>query len=469
MFIGRKSELDRLNSLYETQSFQFPVIYGRRRIGKTTLLNEFSKNKQSIHFTAIESNSVQNLENLSKAIFGYSLNSTNTPTFKSFQDAFEYVFSIAEDYRLLFIIDEYPYLAKAEKSVASILQNLIDKYKDTSKLFLILCGSSMSFMEEHVLGYNSPLYGRRTAQFKIQPFNFFESREYFKNFTNIEIAKIYAIVGGTPQYLNQINDLNSIEDNIKSNFLNPNSYLFEEPRNLLLQEVRDPSTYNAIINAIANGCTKLSEIASKVQIETSACSIYINNLMSLGIIKKEVPFGETSSRKSIYIISDNLFRFWYRFIPSNFSIIQNGLINLAYNEVNKNFDTYMGPAFEEISKQFLWELNKSGNTPFTFTNLNRWWGNDPIRKCEADIDIMGSDGANSAIFCECKWSNEKTDYQVLEKLVLRSTLFNYQSNYFYLFSKSGFTSSCIEKAKSLNNTYLITFDDMISWYDNAQK
>ena len=170
----------------------------------------------------------------------------------------------------------------------------------------------MSYMEDHVLAYKAPLYGRRTAQMKILPFNFEETCHYFKNFTDEEKAYVYGIVGGTPQYLLQMNDKLSIEDNIKNTFLNPNSALFEEPENLLKQEVREPALYNAIITAIATGASRMSEISGKVGENTNICSVYIKNLISLGIIKKETPYGEKASRKAIYTIADNMFRFWYR-------------------------------------------------------------------------------------------------------------------------------------------------------------
>ena len=180
MFIGRERELSNLNKLYKSDKFEFAVIYGRRRVGKTALINEFIKGKPAICFTGVETNAKQNLENFSKCILEYASGINADTTFGSFQSALEYVFEIATQKRIILVIDEYPYVARASKSLASTLQLLIDKYKDNSKLFLILCGSSMSYMEDHVLAYKAPLYGRRTAQFKIQPFDFLEACEYFK-------------------------------------------------------------------------------------------------------------------------------------------------------------------------------------------------------------------------------------------------------------------------------------------------
>lgn len=237
MFIGREKELAELEKLYQANHFQFAVIYGRRRVGKTALINEFLKDRKAVAFTGVETNEKQNLDNFSKSILEYETGKNVDTSFLSFQSALEHVFELAEERRVVLVIDEYPYVAKASKSLASTLQLLIDKYKDTSKLFLILCGSSMSYMEDHVLAYKAPLYGRRTAQFKIEPFEFLEACRYFNHFKDEDKALAYGIVGGTPQYLLQINDLLSIEDNIKNIYLNPVSSLYEEPQNLLKQEV----------------------------------------------------------------------------------------------------------------------------------------------------------------------------------------------------------------------------------------
>ena len=461
MFIGRENELKKLNELYIKSGFQFPVIYGRRRVGKTALINEFIKDKEAIFFTGIESNARQNLENFSRSIFLYTDKALENNVFPSFQSALEYVFKLAEKKRIVLVIDEYPYVAKASKSLSSTIQSLIDKNKEISELFLILCGSSMSFMENHVLAYRAPLYGRRTAQFKILPFDFFESRSYFKKFSNIDMAAVYGIVGGTPQYLLQMNDELSLEENIKRNFLDPSSPLFEEPNNLLKQEVREPAIYNAIISAIATGCSKLSAISSKVGEETSACAAYLKNLISLGIIKKETPFAESSTRKTIYKIDDNLFKFWYRFIPDNIASVNRGLVDDVYKKILPKISDYMGAVFENICIQYLWKLRKQGNTGIEFTDLGRWWGNDSRNKCEIEIDIMGTDGADSALFCECKWTNEKVDVGVLNTLIERSQLFHYKNAQYYLFAKTGFTDGCVKKAEKTGNVTLVTYDEIV--------
>lgn len=469
MFIGRKNELSKLEKLYNTDKFQMPVIYGRRRIGKTALINEFIKNKPHISFTAIESSKRQNVENLSKSIYVFQNSHIEEtfPVFGSFSQAIEFIFQIAQKQRLVFVMDEYPYAAKCDQTLSSSLQAMIDKYHQSSRLFLILCGSSMSFMEEQVLGYESPLYGRRTAQFKINPFTFIETMEYFGDYDKYDAACLFGVSGGTPQYFLQFDTRLSVRENMIQKVLDTSSYLFEEPQNLLKQEVREAALYNTIISIIATGSTKLSEIASKSGEATSACSAVLKKLITLGIVVRETPFGEKEGRKSLYVINDNLFRFWYRFIPNNISALQNDMSELVYNMIENQFQSYMGPIFEEICRQYLWQLNRQGQLPFIFTSLGRWWGTNPSTRQQEEIDIVASDRTTpggyqkNAIICECKWRNELTEVSVLNKLVERSNLLPYNLKYLYLFSKSDFSEACIRTAKQLRNVTLVTFKEMI--------
>lgn len=457
MFIGRNDELKALKKMYMSGRFEFAVIYGRRRVGKTALINHFIDDKKAIYFMGVESSEKQNLENFSRSIIEYSSGISAQNTFSSFQAALEYIFKLSVKERIVLVIDEYPYVARSSKSLASTLQMLIDQYKDSSKLMLILCGSSMSYMEDNVLAYKAPLYGRRTAQLKILPFDFEETCRYLGSMADEDKALIYGMVGGTPQYLLQIDEGLSVEENIKDTFLNPVSFLFEEPINLLKQEVREPAIYTAIITAVAQGATKMSEIATKVGENTSVCSTYIKNLIDLGIIQKETPYGEKISKKSLYILEDNMFRFWYRFVFDNNSIIMRGASDVVYRRIYPEFSDYMGNVFEEICKQYLWKMLIKGNTPIQFSSLGRWWGNNPLEKKQIEIDIVAEQDKDTALFGECKWRNEKTDTEVLDTLIYKGKLFPYKSQYYYLFSKAGFTNGCQDKARDVGNVFLIDF------------
>ena len=258
-----------------------------------------------------------------------------------------------------------------------------------------------------------------------------------------------------------MDDRLSIEDNIKNTFLNPTSSLFEEPENLLKQEVREPALYNAIITAIATGASRMAEISTKVGEDTSVCATYLKNLMALGLILKETPYGEKASRKSLYAIDDNMFRFWYRFVPENNSIIARGASDLAYRRIQPHFSDYMGKVFEEICKQYLWMLLLNGTSPVEFKELGRWWGTDPSTHSQTEIDIMGEQDKDVALFGECKWTNENVDVGVLEKLEERSHLFHYHKVYFYLFAKKGFTKGCMDKANTMGNVMLVTYSSIL--------
>ena len=462
MFIGRERERKALENLYRSDKFEFAVIYGRRRVGKSALINQFIGNRKAIYFMGVESNEKQNLENFSKSILEYSNGIETESAFPSFQAALEYVFRLAEKERLILAMDEYPYVARSSKSLASTLQLLIDKYHQSSKLMLILCGSSMSYMEDQVLAYKAPLYGRRTAQMKIMPFDFEEVCRYFSYMPGEDKALLYGIVGGTPQYLLQMDSEKTVEENIKDTFLNPVSFLYEEPINLLKQEVREPSVYTAIIAAIAGGASRMSEISTKVGEETSVCTAYLKNLVSLGIVQRETPYGETASRKTIYAIEDNMFRFWYRFVLGNNSLIARGATDLVYKRIEPHLSEYMGKVFEEICKQFLWRQLLNGKCPVEFSSLGRWWGTDPSAKCQVEIDIMGEQDKDTALFGECKWTNEKVDLNILETLIRRSRLFHYKDTHLYLFSKSGFTKACMDTGAKMGNVTLVEYKDMVS-------
>jgi AAA+ ATPase superfamily predicted ATPase len=382
----------------------------------------------------------------------------STLHFNSFIDAFETVGNFSADERIVLVIDEYPYLAKSIKGMSSILQAHIDMHFKNSKMFLILCGSSMSFMENQVLGYQSPLYGRRTAQFKIQPFDFFESMKFHQGYDIYDNAVLYGITGGIPQYLEKINGKLSVEKNIIDSFFDPSSYLFEEPSNLLKQELREPQLYNDIITAIATGSSRLSEISSKAGIETAVCSKYLKVLISLGIVKKENSILAEKSKRTIYRLADNMFRFWYKFVPQNIAQIQAGAGKKAFNNIKQLIPAYMGEVFEEICKQYMWKENLAERLPFYFRDMGRWWGTNPVKKCQQEIDILAFDNAR-AIFCECKWTKEPVTKAVIDELVEKSLIFNYKEKYFFVFSKSGYTDECKKNVES--NVKLIEFKNMV--------
>jgi uncharacterized protein len=449
MFLGREKELKKLNNLYNSKGFQFVVMYGRRRVGKTTLLSEFAKSKPHLFYVAEEYSKDRALIDFSNQIYRL-FDLEGLPPFVGWNEAFDFITRKVLQKRIIIIIDEYPYLVGADKSISSILQNNIDHKFLKTNIFIIICGSSMSFMEKDILSYKSPLYGRKTSELKIEPFNFFESCKFIHNYCNIDKIKTYAVLGGIPHYLKYFDDRKSIKDNILDIVLNKGSVLYEEPKNILKQELREPMIYNTIIESIATGSSKMNEIVTKTKMESDKCSRYINSLIELRIIEKEHPIGENKSRKTIYKLSDNLFKFWYRFVFHNISLTEQDESEFLYDSIiNQDWSDYIGQnVFEDICRQYLWKLNKERKLPFVFINIGRWWGNNPKEKRQEEIDIIAANNSE-AIFCECKWRNEKTGIEVFESLKNKSlSLTKYKPEKYFLFSKSGFTKTLLEKSKN---------------------
>jgi len=406
------------------------------------------------------------LENFSKDVFEVTFAQTaGTVRFSTWENAFEYIYNIAKDERIILVIDEYPYLAQANRSISSILQAHIDMKLKESKLFLILCGSSMSFMEYQVLGYKSPLYGRRTAQFKVKPFTFFEAIQYHNQFTSEEKAVIYGITGGIPEYLSKIKDGITLKNNVIDLFFNEDGYFYEEPSSLLKQELREPAIYNTIITSIAKGASKLNEISTKSGLESNKCSKYLTSLISLGIVRKEKPVNEESGKKSIYIIEDNMFKFWYRFVPDNMThIVSGNPVRLYEKIIEPQIPDYMGAIFEEICKQYLLVQNNYDMLPIMVGKIGRWWGGNPVLKRQEEIDIVAIGADESVIFGECKWTKDPINVDIMETLIRRGELFQYRDKYYYLFAKCGFTNKCINAAKENHNINLVGFDNI---YDST--
>ncbi|MBP2073398.1 DUF234 domain-containing protein [Thermoanaerobacterium thermosaccharolyticum] len=225
---------------------------------------------------------------------------------------------------------------------------------------------------------------------------------------------------------------------------------------MLRQEVREPALYNSIIEAIATGGSKLNEISTKVGIDTDKCSKYISTLIDLKILEKVTPVElKAKSRKSIYKIKDNFFRFWYRFVFNNKTLIEQGLLDeVIENKIKSSMNNFLGLVYEEICIDYLKILNKNKKLPFIFEEIGKWWGNNPYKRREEEIDIVAINNDN-IIFGECKWQNQKIDMAVLNDLIEKSALFDYQNKYYILFSKSGFTSEVANFASYSNNIILV--------------
>ena len=470
VFLCREEELQKMNRRYDGDELECVVIYGRRRVGKTALINEFVKDKPTIYFPALKASAHDNLIALSNAIHEFrNPGIGEAPIYSSFDGAFSEITRIAAKKRVVFVIDELPYLVNADESIPSRLQHLLDREWAESNLYLILCGSSMSFMEGAVLGEKSPLFGRRTAQFKIEPLPYWDAARFNPELSPADNALIYGITGGVPHYIRKLNVRESIRDALLENFFDASAYLFEEPANLLRQELREPALYNSIITAIATGATRVHEIAAKAGIETPTCSKYLKSLSELGIVQKVEPVVDKSNKKKLYRIKDNFFRFWYRFVPANMAAISSGSFERLYDAAVESYlPAYMGLVFEEMCRQFL--HRNAGNLPFAIGEIGEWWGTHPTAKKEAQLDIVAlalkADNepvGRHFVIGSCKYKATPVGIDELDLISDYASAFASASDElsYVLFSKSGFTSS-LSGRRALEKVALVSLEDMYS-------
>ncbi|MHB9782598.1 ATP-binding protein [Streptococcus sp. 10F2] len=437
MFLGRNQELNYLEKMYSRNSFQMAVVYGRRRIGKTSLLNEFIKNKNALYLPAEEVNDSLNLQKFSR-ILGEKMGIPNFPTVDDWNHFFNLIKTQFGNQHLVLVIDEYPYAASANKSLNSILQHIIDyELKDTN-IFLILCGSSMSFMENQVLGEKSPLFGRRTGQLKINPLDYYDSSLFYPDVSSEDKIRYYACVGGTPYYLSLIDPELSFEENIRDLYFEISGYLNNEGILLMKQEFREPANYNAVLQAIASGSNTLSEISGFTKLDSNLISKYLITLQELNYIERIVPFGSNplKGKTSQYHITENFIAFWYRYIFSTRTEIERGNGDIYFRLAMDDLSNFIGPIFEEVTRQFLRRLNSQGKLPFVAKSFGRWWGKDRAGKVqEVDVILESVDG-RELLIGECKWRSSLKIGKTIGQLQERSEYFNHYVTYKYLFTKS---------------------------------
>lgn len=457
MFVDRKEELNLLEKLFQKKDAQLIILYGRRRIGKTELLRQSVKDKKHLFFSADLSSEQEQLRQFTEKIYHISGDSfLQTQPFISWESLLRYVFDhLASEVPI--IIDEFPYLCVSNPALPSILQKVWDEKSKERHISLVLCGSYMSFMEKEVLSSRSPLFGRRTAQIFLQPLPFKELKYFFPQYSKEEQVYTYAVAGGTPAYLQKITDKNTLAENVKTEILNKNAFLYNESRFLLMEELREPSLYFAILKAIASGKTKLKEIVQDTGIKPSyKVNKYIAVLRELRIVRRELPITEEmphKSRKGIYILNDPFFRFWFKYVYPNVSYLEEGDVNYVWEEkIKPDLDNFAGFIFEDICIQKIKELNRENKLPFKAERIGRWWDSSD------EIDVVAYNSKNEFMFFECKWRKRELGMNVLNDLKRKANKFSKAKHcYFGFFSKSGFSEKLTEASGRSDNIFLFNY------------
>ncbi|NLV27114.1 MAG: ATP-binding protein [Methanomicrobiales archaeon] len=434
MFLNRFDELHSLQERFDSANAELVIFYGRRRVGKSELIDQFIQKNSGIRILAREETKELQLKQTSSDLTSFFGDiHLGSVIFPEWDAVFTYIRSYANK-RIIIALDEFPYLVKEDPSLLSIIQYHWDTWMKDSRIFLILCGSSISMMEDLTMRYESPLFGRRTGQYLIKPLRFVDILDYTADF---KIAvELFAVFGGIPAYIFKADIRNTIFDNIITKILTEDSILFRDTEFVLRSEVSEPRYYFSILRSIAEGITVPSKISQVTGLERATVSKYLQVLMDLQIIVRIIPAGEPSkSKKGQYFLSDNYFAFWFRYVYPFTKTIEmgNGRV-LCDQHIKPTLPAYIGMKFEDCVRDLLWEFNSNDVLPFIFYHCSRWWMKD------TEIDLVAySDTA--VMFCEMKWQDDVNPVKIYADLVRKSELFlsshqGYTERYYLIVAKS---------------------------------
>lgn len=461
MFVNRVAELALLEKHYQSNRAEFFVLYGRRRVGKTELLAHFCQGKPHVFFVADQASEQVLRTSMSTAVNDAIFGPEQVgAVYNTWDDLFNTLARQAQSKRLIVVIDEFPYLVGAYPALASILQRIWDQSLKNSQIMLILNGSYIGMMEETVLGYQAPLYGRRTAQYLLEPLDFLDAQAFFTAYEAEDRLRAYAVYGGSPAYLQTIHPENSLETNILDTILERGAPLYDEVRFVLQQELREPRNYFAVLQAIASGNTRQNEIKQATGLES--ITPYLETLQQLHLVERTVPVTDAQphkSRRGIYRLKDNYVRFWFRFVFPNRSLLERGAKETVLNTaIRPEMDHFSASVFEQACRQYFWRIGLKGQLPFMPQQIGGWWQANQ----EVDLVLLGDE---QMILVECKWSNRAVGTDILQDLEAKASAVSREAGVrklsFALCSRSGFTPQLTELAKERADLFLYDWKQMI--------
>jgi len=422
-FHGRKREIALLDETYARPGGQLLVLYGRRGVGKTVLLGHWLESRKHRHlfWTADQRSAPVLLRSLSQAITTFVEAARSVPadfTYGSWDMAFDEIARLAQNERLVVVLDEFTYLMTADPSLPSILQRVWDHKLKHGNLMLVITGSHAGMIERQVLAYRAPLYHRATASLHLQPLPYGLLADFFPRYTPEERVQIYACVGGVPKYLELMRPDRPLEDNLKS--LLGSKLIIDDAGALLRDQLSEPSQYISIVEAIAAGLDQFNDIALMAGLPTSHLGKYLSILKRLGIVTREVPVTETKpekSRKGRYRITDHYLRFYYRFLANQRANLERGLVNPVWLNIRQHLAEFAGEhIFEELCREYLLQLGNAGRLTFMPRDVGSFWG---AKLPQIDVVAINED-VHQLILGECKWTGNPIDAAIVTSLIQRA-------------------------------------------------
>lgn len=462
-FIGRESELKTLDHEFNRDS-GFVVIYGRRRVGKTTLIKEFIKNKDAMYFLATEEMENGNMKRFSNTLAEYTgQDYLKNAKFSDWEDLFKIFAAYKPDIKKVLVIDEFQYLVNVNSAFGTIFQRIWDEILKDKNVMVILCGSLISMMTTQVLSYSSPLYGRRTAQIRLSPLKFTEILKTNSSISFEQLVETYSVTGGVPKYFDFFDNNKPLMENIEREVLRKGSFLYEEPVFLLEREVKELVSYFSIMKNIAGGYHKLSQLAGILELPSNALSPYLKTLIDLDLVEKRIPITEKQperSRKGLYYINDHFIEFWFRFVYAYKGELELENTEYALGKIEKSFiEKHVSFVYEDICRDLLTMLCKEGKIDFIPRKIGSYWNSN------IEVDIVALDEERKRVLlAECKYHTQKVDADILFGLKGKAEKITELSEYekiYAVFSKSGFTSRLRELAEPSSNIILINKDSVV--------
>ena len=458
--IDREREREWLTTQLSQADRQLLVIYGRRRVGKTTLVTTVldTLDCDSVYYLCDQRGSARNATEFA-AQCAEEFDDI-PPAVDGFVEAFQYLTSRV-DGRCVVALDEFSYLVAADETVPSVFQTIVDEVLAETEISLVLLGSSISLMEDGVLSYESPLYGRRTGQWKLDPLSFSSMRAFVPQATIESQIQMYSVLGGVPAYLEQFDPTQSLFENIEQTILSKGAFLYEEPEFLLRQELREPATYMSILEAIADGATRVSEIANEIGKNASSLSRYLKNLSELAIVHQEHPVTDPDSR-GVYQLADDFLRFWFRYVAPNRNTLEQGRTHPVCETIRETLPTHTSRTFETVCRQAV----SSSSFPVSCARVGRWWYDTQ------EIDIVGVDPQTTTLLVgECKWTTDSVGRELLTELESTAGNVRWQGSdrtvEYALFAREGFNSELRQHAEDRDNLYLYDLAALNDLFDGG--
>jgi AAA+ ATPase superfamily predicted ATPase len=459
--INREAELEWLTSHLTRAERQLLVVYGRRRVGKTTLVTTALEtlDDASVYYLCDERGAAHNARRFA-AQCAEAFDDV-TPDVDGFVDAFRYL-TARVDGPCVVALDEFSYLVAEDDTVPSVFQTVVDDVLAGTDVSLVLLGSSISMMKEGVLSYESPLYGRRTGQWELAPLSFADVRGFFPDEDLETQIQVYSVLGGVPAYLEQFDPERSLLENVERAVLSKGEFLYEEPEFLLRQELREPATYMAILEAIAGGATRVTEIANEIGRDASSLSRYLQNLTQLAILEREHPVTDPDGR-GLYRLTDDFLRFWFRYVAPNRGTLEQGRTAPVRSAIAETLPTHTSRTFETVCQQAV----RTSAFPVSCSRVGRWWYGGE------EIDVVGiNQETETLLLGECKWTTDPVGRAVFDDLTALEPEVRWRGRdrdvRYAVFSRAGFTDELRTAVDERSDASLYGIRELTSLFDAEQ-